>query len=250
MKTIVFYNNKGGVGKTTTTGNVAHHLSQTGARVAVVDGDPQGNMTKWLMGEKEIKGTITEVLKGVPVWDVIENRDNIELIGNNPGSGLREYSETQLLYETGNFVNLMYLLDDDGFDYCLVDMNPGRGLLERCILYAVDYLYIVMAADYFSVEGLIACQDFCKSIHGMRRSLKKAPLICRSVIVNQVHKGHGGNVFYVSEIEERCGEILKVPSRVDISDRQMEGNFTRNQDAVAAYQAIVENITGGADGDI
>jgi chromosome partitioning protein len=250
MKTIVFYNNKGGVGKTTTTGNVAHHLSQTGARVAVVDGDPQGNLTKWLMRGQEVKRTITEVLKGVPVWDVIENRDNIELIGNNPGSGLREYSETQLLYETGNFVNLMYLLDDDGFDYCLVDMNPGRSLLERCILYGVDFLYIVMEADFFSAEGLIVCQEFCNSLGVMRRTLRKGALKVRNIIVNQVHKGHSGNSFYVGEIEGRCGDILKVPARVDISDRQMEGQFARNQDAVAAYEEIVRDIIGGRDGDI
>lgn len=145
-------NQKGGVGKTTTTCNVAAGLKKKGFRVLIIDLDPQGNLG-FSVGAETEAATIYDVLKGdakarfaiqkTPAADIIISSillSGIELEFTNTG---REY----LLKEA-----IKPLLDS--YDYILVDTPPNLGILTINAFTASDTIIVPMLSDIFSLQGI------------------------------------------------------------------------------------------------
>ncbi len=154
---ISIVNQKGGVGKTTTSINLAAYLSSLGKFVLLVDLDPQSNATSGLGIDKEgIEKGVYEVLVGPHSFtEVIVDTDhdfyklapsttslagaNIELVGVDR----REFK----LYD-----NLLQIKND--YDYIIIDCPPSLGLLTVNGLVASDKILIPVQAEYFALEGL------------------------------------------------------------------------------------------------
>lgn len=152
-KVISISNQKGGVGKTTTTGAVAAGYKQKGYKVLCVDLDPQANLSFSAGAETEDCPTIYEILKGeakasfsiqkLPSFDVISSNillSGIELEFTQTG---REY----LLKE-----NLAQVKDK--YDYIFIDTPPALSILTVNAFTASDYIIIPMIADIFSLQGI------------------------------------------------------------------------------------------------
>jgi cellulose biosynthesis protein BcsQ len=182
MKTIAFFNNKGGVGKTTLVYHFTYMLAELGYRTLAVDLDPQANLTSMFLSDERLqeiydsdnsRPTILESIKPLNrgISDIqpvhIENiSDKIGLIAGDLELSL---FEDKLSSSWGNCINR----DEAAFrivssfyriiaeanqrfnaDFNVIDLGPNFGAINRATLIAADYVVVPMAADLFSLQGL------------------------------------------------------------------------------------------------
>ena len=155
-KVISIVNQKGGVGKTTTSINLAAYLAHLGKKVLLVDLDPQSNATSGLGVDKNLEQGVYEVLIGP------QSFHDVAIETAHPGFFLAP-STGALAGANVEFVNLdrreFRLLDSlqavkDNYDYILIDNPPSLGLLTLNGLTAADQILIPVQAEYFALEGL------------------------------------------------------------------------------------------------
>ena len=154
---IAISNQKGGVGKTTTSINLGGALALAGHRVLLVDLDPQGNASSgvgWPRTEVE-DGVYDLLLEGASVEDVARMTDvpGLELI---PVTDALVGAEVELVGEMGRERRLHSALDAvrDRYDWILIDCPPSLGLLTINAFVAADSVLIPLQAEYFAMEGL------------------------------------------------------------------------------------------------
>ncbi|BAU56254.1 ParA family protein [Mucilaginibacter gotjawali] len=182
MKTIAFFNNKGGVGKTTLVYHFTYMLAEQGYKCLAVDLDPQTNLTSMFLSDERLveiydnessRPTILESIKPLNrgIGDI--QPVHIERVSDNIGliAGDLELSlfEDKLSSNWGNCLNS----DEAAFrvissfyriikeanerweaDFNIIDIGPNFGAINRATLIAADFVVVPMAADLFSLQGL------------------------------------------------------------------------------------------------
>ncbi|MDN4172280.1 ParA family protein [Nocardioides sp. SOB77] len=167
-RVFVVANQKGGVGKTTSTVNVAAALAQLGQRVLVIDLDPQGNASTAL-GIDHRRGTPSTydaLVDGVPLTDVVATSEDLPNLFVVPATIDLAGAEIELVSVvarenrlkkaiTGHpLVGSAEDVGEDRFDYVIVDCPPSLGLLTLNALVAGDEMLIPIQAEYYALEGL------------------------------------------------------------------------------------------------
>lgn len=157
MKTFAFLNMKGGVGKTTTSINVATGLAMKGYKVLLVDFDPQGNTTSMYMDE-EPNITISDVLTAKSSIEdaVLEVDDNLDLV---PASLELSMTEMDIRMQTNipQHDRLKKALKKvaDKYDFCIIDCPPILNLLTVNTIMTSDLIIIPIKPEKFAVQGYI-----------------------------------------------------------------------------------------------
>ncbi|MDZ7714997.1 MAG: ParA family protein [Balneolaceae bacterium] len=180
MKTIAFTNQKGGVGKTTSTINVGAGLCLQGKKVLLVDLDPQANLTYSLrMNSQRLDTTIYDVLKGRtdPSEAIISHNgfdilpSSIDLSGAEMEFANEPARETLLKNSLGKVA--------DGYDYILVDCPPNLGLLTLNAFTAVNEVFIVLQSEYLALHGLSKLMDVIKVVkERLNPNIEISGIIC------------------------------------------------------------------------
>lgn len=154
-KVIAVLNQKGGVGKTTTTINLGSYLAKAGKRVLVVDLDPQGNATSGLGIDKTVlNATMYDALfdhAGASKMVLTTEYDNVQIL---PANQNLAGAEVQLVSALQRELQLRQVLEQFDHDYILVDCPPSLGLLTINALSAADQVLIPVQAEYYALEGL------------------------------------------------------------------------------------------------
>lgn len=152
---IAVLNQKGGVGKTTTTINLAAYLAKSGQNVLIVDSDPQGNSSSGLgIDKQQLASTLYDVLFGRADVHQTIHKINSKLSILPANAGLAS-SEVELVGLPSRESRLKAALDSlNGFDYILIDCPPSLGLLTINALTAADSVLIPVQAEYYALEGL------------------------------------------------------------------------------------------------
>ena len=156
MRIVAIINQKGGVGKTTTTANLCHAIAETGSKVTAIDLDPQGHLAVSLgVTAQNIGGIDQAMLKNKKVsQQLISVRDNLHLITS--GSKLKEI-EHLVGDNTPRGVLLKNALLEglDDQDFVFIDCPPSSGLLVANALIAADEVLIPMASDFLRCKAYL-----------------------------------------------------------------------------------------------
>src|SRR5262249_7457978 len=174
MATIIAVaNQKGGVGKTTTTANLGAALALRGRNVLLVDLDPQGNLTSAFGLEKDVQETVAEPLLDrlmpLPVFPVANgaasDHDAQQHLVVPAAVGLAS-AEAQLMNKLGRELRLrdQLLNVSDTFDYIMIDTPPSLGVLTINALVAASRVIIPTEARFFSLQGLQMLEESIEEI--------------------------------------------------------------------------------------
>lgn len=184
MKTIVIANQKGGVGKTTTTFALASELVKLRYKVLAIDGDPSGNLS-YLATDREDLKTLEDVLEKktdirnaitkstIGGFDIISNSWSLS-DADRRFTGVFDYT---LLDEAlrGDIYN--------DYDYCIIDSPPNLGILSVNYLTAADYVVVPVNPCAFSLQGLTSINDVINSIKkNVNSRLKVAGILLTRVV--------------------------------------------------------------------
>ena len=156
-KSIAIFNQKGGVGKTTTNVNLSASIGKLGKKVLVLDMDPQGNTTSgYGIDKNTIENTIYEVIvDGLDIHDAIikTDFDNIYLVA---AASELAGAEIELANEKDREYKLKNSLDKikDDYDYIFIDCPPSLGMLTINSLTASDSVLIPIQCEYYALEGV------------------------------------------------------------------------------------------------
>lgn len=185
MKTIVFFNNKGGVGKTTLACNVASYLqNEIHIKTIVIDADPQCNATQLyftnnqiinLYNKKNIKNNLYYILRNIEDGEpkINENFDIVrgeqskygtDIIPGHPNLSMLEDRLSNawkdlIGLEIGgaritNWMYQLFMCLEKEYDIAIIDVGPSLGALNRSVLLASDYFFAPLGCDIFSILGI------------------------------------------------------------------------------------------------
>lgn len=252
-------NQKGGVGKTTTTVNVAAALAQAGARVLVIDLDPQGNASTALGIDHHAETTsIYDVLvDGTPLAAVVQPCPDVDGLVCAPATIDLAGAEIELVSLVARETRLgkaitTYLASDEGagLDYVFIDCPPSLGLLTINAFVAAREVFIPIQCEYYALEGL---SQLLKNIELIRNHLN--PELHVSSILLTMFDGRTRLAAQVAE-EVRShfpDQTFKaaVPRSVRISEAPSHGQTVMTYDpnssgALSYLEAAAEMAERGA----
>jgi chromosome partitioning protein len=173
---IAVANQKGGVGKTTTTANLGASLAMRGQRVLLVDMDPQGNLTSAFGLDKQVQQTVAESLLDRRVPLPIVNLENgtqarLDLV---PAAIPLAAAEAALMNKLGRELRLRDQLGgvEQDYGFILIDTPPSLGLLTINALVAAQFVVVPTEARFFSLQGLQMLEETIQEILYLNPRLK------------------------------------------------------------------------------
>lgn len=161
---IAVFNQKGGVGKTTTVINLADALANKGHRVLILDLDPQGNATSGLNVDKDRDHMIYDFLLGDEGDFIVPIKENLDII---PSGATLAGIEIEFARRDGWQTVLkedMAQLED--YDYIIMDCPPSLGILSILALTAADGILIPVQCEYYALEGLSQLMESIQLVRG------------------------------------------------------------------------------------
>ena len=224
MKTICIFNQKGGVGKTTTNINVCSYLAILGYKVLAIDIDPQGNTTSGLgVDKRKITQSMYEVLCGrTSLEKIIIQSQLVDNLYIAPANMDLAGAEIEIMAIDGREFILHRELEilNEKFDFVFIDCPPSLGMLTINSLVASNSVLIPIQAEYYALEGVA---QLVNTVNLVKRSLNKDLEIegtimtmydSRTNLSNEVYKevkGYFGDKLYEATIPRNI-RLAEAPS--------------------------------------
>ena len=249
MRVVAVHNAKGGVGKTTVATNVAH-LASRKSRVCLIDGDPQGSATAYLMRARDYRYELADVLASdgaVTVADAILTLEERLCLLPTRGlaGGLKLYGETKLMQEPLVFDDLNGVMRGMGFGLVIYDLSPGLSQLERCVILAADEVVIPVEGEYFSIEGLEAAGVAVDTINRkFKREVRHGRLV-----VNKVNASMRRHVASLEEYRKLPFDVYVIPQESKLAEAQFDHTplalYWPGSRALPELERLTADLVGG-----
>lgn len=247
-KVISVSNQKGGVGKTTTTVNLSACLAERGKTVLIIDIDPQGNAGFGIgINTEEIETTIYEVLIGqIPLRDGLFKTqiDNLYII---PANIHLSGAQVELLdYEKKEFILKKALKEvRETFDYIFIDCPPSLGILTLNSLVAADTVLIPLQCEYYALEGL---NQLLRVISMVQENLNKR-LAIEGVVLTMFDSRTNLSQQVVTDVKQFFKDkVFKtiIPRNVKLSEAPSFGKpislYDRECIGTKSYEKLAEEV--------
>lgn len=155
-KIVSIANQKGGVGKTTTSINLSTILAKKGKKVLMIDADPQGNASSGVGVDKEVEESVYDILIGDTEIKNVVIKTNIKNLYVCPSNINLAGAEVELVSVMSREYRLKEKLDEvkDEYDYVIIDCPPSLGLITLNAFTASDSVLIPVQCEYYALEGL------------------------------------------------------------------------------------------------
>lgn len=249
IKYVPIINNKGGVGKTTTTINLAAGLARRGKRVLVVDLDSQGSASLALgISRTNLEPSCAGVLFGdLPARDAVRSTpfDGLDVI---TGSLRLADADTQLSNLQERHKRLLSVLEpiEEAYDVILMDCAPSTSLLSVNALVCADAFIIPVSPSYLSLEGVISLGEVVKNV---RMGLGDAAPVL-GVLLTMVSTGDERADAIIGEVRSHYGgKVFNVEIRRDPAIEQAPGHgqsvfdFAPDSQGAKDYMTLVDEVT-------
>lgn len=243
---IAIANQKGGVGKTTLTIHLAAYLARRGKRVLVVDADPQGNSTSWLLDGDVSQAAMLEILvMGAAAERAVRQVDawGLELLPGNARTGEAFVFMAATNKPFGTVAEALRPLAHDR-DYVLVDMPPSRAAGFAETLFAADYVIVPTQLERLSLEGVGYMAQTCMEL---RRNRHGGPTLL-GVVPNMTRARTTEHQAQMSELVETFGGSVwtPVPLSVRVAEAASRGitvfDLADAQPVADAFRAVGERL--------
>lgn len=262
-RVLVVANQKGGVGKTTSTVNVAAGLAQLGQRVLVIDLDPQGNASTAMSVEhhRGVPSTYDLLVEGATLADVVAPCPDLDSLFVVPATIDLAGAEIELVSVVAREQRLQRALaaspligtaeeaGEERFDYVFIDCPPSLGLLTLNALVAGEEMLVPIQAEYYALEGL---GQLLATVDMVRQHLN--PGLAISAILITMYDGRTRLAAGVAdEVREHFGaQVLKtfIPRSVRVSEAPSYGQTVMTYDpgspGALSYLEAARELAGRA----
>ena len=244
MKSIACINQKGGVGKTTTTINVGAGLARKKKKILLIDLDPQASLTHSLgIAPQDLKGSMYNVLKQEMLLDeILITKGKLSVA---PASIALASLEDELRSEPHKKYLLQSILATaKNYDYILIDCPPSLGMITINVLAAVDEVIIPVQTEFLALQGLSQLLDTIKVIKKrINPSLTLAGIICTRV---NKRKMHHEVIEYLREQFKKYTFKTVIPENIALAEAQSYGEDIDSHDphckGAQAYKALCREL--------
>jgi len=278
MKVIAVYHNKGGVGKTTTTINLAAALSKQGKRVLLIDLDAQANTT-FAAGLMKFKDELEDDLKDRYIYHVIREKNKspikevarkstftdppFDVIPSHIDLMAHEFELKEIESAKNRLIAKLQEVQSE-YDVVIIDTPPSLNLYARIALIAANYIIIPSDLKPFANEGLINVRSFIDDINEYRDSLGRGTLKVLGVLpsklqttpkfvdhtlpkMEEIVRSRYGYELMKSRIFERRDvsaaiEKMSVVGDLEIPDPQSILDYAPNSQAAEEFRLLAEEV--------
>ena len=248
-KAIAIFNQKGGVGKTTTNINLAACLAMKNKKILVLDLDPQGNTTSGLgVSKRTLNATSYDLLVEDDISpDSVILQTTVKGLDIIPASVDLAGAEIELVRLEGREKRLKKALDKirDRYDYIFIDCPPSLGLLTINALTAVDSVLIPIQCEFYALEGV---SQLVSTIELVRKSLNPH-LRIQGVILSMFDGRTNLSIQVVQEVKRYFGDKLYatvIPRNVRLAEAPSYGvpitTYDPRSKGAKAYMAFADEF--------
>ena len=244
---IAVTNQKGGVGKTTSSINIAYYLAKSGKRTLLIDLDPQGNATSGLGIDKQtLSATMVDVMQQKKsLSDIIldTSHKNLSLAPTTPHLA---NTEAELSQAKGRFTRLKTAVDSLGaYDYIVIDCPPSLSLLTVNGLIAARYVLLPVQAEFYALEGL---GQLLETIKLVRKSLNPTIDLLGVLVTMMDSRTSLSKQVHEEIIKYFPGKVFKttIPRNIRLAEAPSHGVpigvYDRFSKGARAYKSVTKEV--------